>query len=258
MSHLPDGLIVIAKRDCPTCVLVEPLLARLTGPAGSLTVYSQDDPSYGAGVAGSVHDATLEHSYRLEVEIVPTLIRVAGGREVERTYGWHRGDWQRISGISDLGADLPEIRPGCGSKTLDPGIAETLALRFGNTRLKARQVTIGDAEDPVEACFARGWTDGLPVVPPTPERVLRMLAGTTPGARRGASAGAARPCALHGREGRHQRGDGRLPARVHAGGAGRGRGGADRRIRHARRAVHHHVLRPARDRERAPSAAALA
>ena len=178
MSHLPDGLIVIAKRDCPTCELVEPLLARLAGPAGSLTVYSQDDPSYGAGLAGSVHDATLEHSYRLEVEIVPTLIRMAGGREVERTYGWHRGDWQRISGISDLGADLPEIRPGCGSKTLDPGIAETLALRFGNTRLKARQVTIGHAEDPVEACFARGWTDGLPVVPPTPERVLRMLSGT--------------------------------------------------------------------------------
>ena len=27
--------------------------------------------------------------------------------------------------------------------------------------------------------FERGWTDGLPVVPPTPERVARMLAGTT-------------------------------------------------------------------------------
>ena len=27
--------------------------------------------------------------------------------------------------------------------------------------------------------FARGWTDGLPVVPPTRERVLRMLSGTT-------------------------------------------------------------------------------
>ena len=26
---LPDGLIVIAKRECPTCTLVEPLLARL-------------------------------------------------------------------------------------------------------------------------------------------------------------------------------------------------------------------------------------
>ena len=27
--------------------------------------------------------------------------------------------------------------------------------------------------------FTRGWTDGLPVIPPTPERVLRMLTGTT-------------------------------------------------------------------------------
>ena len=27
--------------------------------------------------------------------------------------------------------------------------------------------------------FSRGWTDGLPVVPPTEERVLRMLEGTT-------------------------------------------------------------------------------
>jgi hypothetical protein len=31
----------------------------------------------------------------------------------------------------------------------------------------------------MEAMFARGWTDGLPVVPPTEARVLRMLEGTT-------------------------------------------------------------------------------
>ena len=31
----------------------------------------------------------------------------------------------------------------------------------------------------MEKCLDRGWTDGLPVVPPTPARVLRMLAGTT-------------------------------------------------------------------------------
>ena len=30
----------------------------------------------------------------------------------------------------------------------------------------------------MEACYERGWTDGLPVVPPTEERVLRMLEGT--------------------------------------------------------------------------------
>ena len=34
-------------------------------------------------------------------------------------------------------------------------------------------------EDLIEACFARGWSDGLPVVPPTPERVQRMLGATT-------------------------------------------------------------------------------
>jgi hypothetical protein len=30
----------------------------------------------------------------------------------------------------------------------------------------------------MEACFERGWTDGLPVVPPTEKRVRRMLQGT--------------------------------------------------------------------------------
>ena len=34
-------------------------------------------------------------------------------------------------------------------------------------------------EDEFEATFERGWSDGLPVVPPTEKRVLRMLAGTS-------------------------------------------------------------------------------
>jgi hypothetical protein len=124
-------------------------------------------------------DDTLETSYRLGIEIVPTLIRVEGGREVDRTYGWHRADWQRITGRAHLGDDLPELRPGCGSKTLEPGVAEDLTIRFGNTGLASRKIEIGDAEDPIEACYERGWSDGMPVVPPTQARVLRMLQGTT-------------------------------------------------------------------------------
>jgi hypothetical protein len=178
MTTLPDGLILVAKRGCPTCTLVEPLAAALAGD-GPLTVYVQDDPAYANGIAGVVDDRALEHSYRLDIEVVPTLIRVENGREVARTYGWHRDDWRRISGLPDLGADLPLLRPGCGSKTLDPGVAEGLALRYGNVRFASREVTLGDEEDAIEACHQRGWTDGLPVVPPTRERVLRMLAGTT-------------------------------------------------------------------------------
>ncbi|HEY0846048.1 MAG TPA: thioredoxin family protein [Noviherbaspirillum sp.] len=173
-----DGLIVVAKRECPTCMLVEPLLRRLSDDGVPLTIVVQDDPSYAAGAATVIHDETLEQSWRLNVEVVPTLIRIENGVETERTYGWHRDDWQRMTGRNDLGNDLPVLRPGCGSKTLEPGIAEELAVRFGNVRFGSRAVEIAASEDPIEACFERGWSDGLPVVPPTRERVLRMLAGT--------------------------------------------------------------------------------
>src|SRR4029079_15957379 len=42
-----------------------------------------------------------------------------------------------------------------------------------------RKIEFPETEDPVELAYARGWTDGLPVVPPTDERVLQMLEGTT-------------------------------------------------------------------------------
>ena len=51
-------------------------------------------------------------------------------------------------------------------------------MRFNETGLKSRRVEIGGDEDEQEAMFARGWSDGLPLVPPTEERVLRMLDGT--------------------------------------------------------------------------------
>jgi len=40
------------------------------------------------------------------------------------------------------------------------------------------QVEIDETEDLIEVCYENGWTDGLPVVPPTSDRVERMLSGT--------------------------------------------------------------------------------
>ena len=37
---------------------------------------------------------------------------------------------------------------------------------------------IDETEDLIEVCYQNGWTDGLPVVPPIPDRVERMLSGT--------------------------------------------------------------------------------
>jgi len=36
---LPDGLVAIVKRDCPTCRLVAPVLAELADRDVPLTVY---------------------------------------------------------------------------------------------------------------------------------------------------------------------------------------------------------------------------
>ena len=51
---LPDGLVVIVKHECETCKMIAPLLAEFEA-----TTYTQDDPSFPAGV-DSIHDAVRE------------------------------------------------------------------------------------------------------------------------------------------------------------------------------------------------------
>ncbi|MEY4224570.1 MAG: hypothetical protein RIS33_1504 [Actinomycetota bacterium] len=175
---LPDGLVIVVKHECETCRLVVPVISQLKAGAIPVTVYTQDDPSFPAGV-GAIHDADLAVSWHNDIETVPTVIKVENGREVARTIGWVRDEWHAITGRSDLGLDLPAFRPGCGSLSVDPDLVDSLRARFGGSALSARRVETAAAEDVFEAMFDRGWTDGLPVVPPTEERVLRMLTGTT-------------------------------------------------------------------------------
>lgn len=59
-----------------------------------------------------------------------------------------------------------------------PGVAERLEAKHRGG-LSARKIAYAPEDDPAEVCFERGWTDGLPVTPPTDERVLRMLKGTS-------------------------------------------------------------------------------
>jgi hypothetical protein len=173
----PDGLVVFVKRDCPTCVLVQPVLHQLAGQI-SLTVITQDDPAFPEGLS-PVDDTELERSWRLGIETVPTLLRVEGRTERGRAVGWVRSEWETLSGVASLGLQLPAFRPGCGSLSVDPDRRIDLAVRFQGDRLRSRRVELSPLEDEVEAAFARGWTDGLPVVLPTERRVMMMLEGTT-------------------------------------------------------------------------------
>ena len=176
---LANGWVVVVKHDCPTCELVQPVLRKMADSGTPLQVFSQDDPSFPEGLATVVDDRDLEQSFRLEIESVPTLIRRENGQEVERTVGWHRSEWWELTGIAGLGEELPELQPGCGSLSVEPGMAERLQVRFGEVPFQSRQVPLSENEDPIEVAYDRGWSDGFPVVPPTDERILRMLEGTS-------------------------------------------------------------------------------
>ena len=181
MSILPadfSGFALVIKEDCATCQLILPALAQLEKQR-NLLLYSQDGPGFPAGVPNVIDDSELEASYRLGIEIVPTIMRVQEGSETGRLEGWQRTDWRDMTEMAQLGEALPEFSPGCGSKSVDPGMPELLAFKFGDTVLRSRRIEVAELEDDHELAFQRGWSDGLPVVPPTEDRVLRMLGGTT-------------------------------------------------------------------------------
>ncbi|MEY4948591.1 MAG: hypothetical protein RL698_802 [Pseudomonadota bacterium] len=197
-------LVVVWKRDCETCALVLPAVERLSRSLharGLETIgvsQSGDDDTLDAiGEFGlcfpQALDRDLAVSFALGVEIVPTLVLAdASGAIVCRTEALHLGEFAALArrAAELCGADtteveraigafrLPEFRPGCASRTLDPSVVRAREVEEGRARLEARAIEIGDDEDPDEALFARGVTDGLPVVHPTEERVLRMLGGT--------------------------------------------------------------------------------
>ena len=171
-------LTAIVKRDCETCQMVVSVLSELSEKC-QLIVYSQDDPTFPEALGSVRDDTALEESYRQGIEAVPTLIRHDDGVEVGRAIGWNQAEWQELTALGDLGVSLPPSRPGCGSRTLDPGMPERLALRYGGLTLNAREIEVPPDVDPIEVAYDRGWSDGLPVVPPTDLRVAQMLSGTT-------------------------------------------------------------------------------
>ncbi len=162
--------------------MVQPVIEQLVEAGAVTQIVTQDDPTFPALAVPDAqraalvhHDHTLERSFRADIETVPTLIDDRGARVL----GWHREQWETISGVDALGLGLPDQRPGCGSMSVDPDVVDDLAARFGNAATSSRRIEFASLEDEFEAMFDRGWSDGLPLVPPTPERVERMLSATT-------------------------------------------------------------------------------
>ena len=196
-------LFFFFKHDCATCDLTAPLIERLheaLATEGLRIVGISQDPSAETAAFVNRHQLTfgivLDHELEVSADYgfdaVPALVLTDPGRHVLFSFeGFAKQDLLDLCRTAAASCqapppeivrdedELPEHRPGCGSRTHDPDVARRLAVRSGAAKLSARRIRLPIDDDPFEFMAAQGLDDGLPVVPPTEERVLRMLNGTT-------------------------------------------------------------------------------
>jgi hypothetical protein len=111
-ASFSEALVAFVKRACPTCAMIEGTLREVARSRPDFRVVSQDDPHFPSEVPEVIDDRELDRSWLNAIEVTPTLVRFAGGHEVERVVGWDREGWRRLTGLEGLGADLPAFRPG--------------------------------------------------------------------------------------------------------------------------------------------------
>ncbi len=172
-----ERILVFLKHDCPTCELILPLLADIQKNTSALKIIVQDNPNLFNDLDVQ-EDSNLEISFQHEIETVPTVVKIENKSETSRLIGWDKQEWKKMFNFSEENYNLPDRKPGCGSKSVESGVFEKLVVKFGGIKFSSRNLPINKFEDEIEFCFERGWSDGLPVVPPTKERVYLMLQGT--------------------------------------------------------------------------------
>ena len=193
------AVICFVKEDCPTCNDVMPALAGMQAAfCDVLDFFVPGQTAQGNRVLTERHglqfplldDSTLKVSFAFDIDTVPTLIVCDAEGRAERTLvGFVREEWQQlavdlaerhsVAGPELAWSEFPEWRPGCGSMSADPLVADRLRAEAENSPLRARRIEIASQDDEFEFMFDQGFSDGLPLVPPSPERVIRMLAGTS-------------------------------------------------------------------------------
>ena len=144
-------LICFVKEDCPTCNTAMPVIDawhRGYGKGVSVLVPGQTEAgnqklieTHGLAVP-VLDDSTLKVSFAYDIETVPTLVLADGdGQELSRLEGFVKEDWQALDArLADLAgtasaavdwSELPDWRPGCGSLSVDPLIADRLRAGSG-------------------------------------------------------------------------------------------------------------------------------
>lgn len=171
----PGALVLLfAHTDCPTARLTLRRLAPLEealAEAGTRLVVVAEETAAGAARLARTHgfdglvlaqDSPWSVSDLYGVESVPTFVAIdEHGAVTARHEGWDADALSSLLNV-DIGTEEPRWKPGCGSRRVsDPHEA----------------VVAADVFEALEDMYERGWTDGLPVFPPTEDAVERMLGG---------------------------------------------------------------------------------
>jgi hypothetical protein len=187
VQSLTEGgcaLLLFVNEECPTSALA----MRELGPmcpdwekAGLSCTAVFEDPLEVAirvarrqGWAGQVvsEPPPYQTSRAYGLVSVPTAFLIDGGGQIiSSVTGWDQPGLrlliEQAGAITGTTLATPEAteplrKPGCSSKAaLDPVIAAAMEASTNS--------------DDIEEMFERGWNDGLPVVPPTSDRVEKML-----------------------------------------------------------------------------------
>ncbi|MBI1789019.1 MAG: TlpA family protein disulfide reductase [Acidobacteria bacterium] len=183
-----EKLLFFFETDCPTCRLAAPYLNRL---GAKVTAISQDGEEATAefvrqtGLRMRVEvDDGLRLSRRFDPEFVPALYLLDGqGQVLESHVGFDKEVLNRLAAalgsgpIADPYDGAPSRKPGCGSRHREGGqVRDVPVTSAGVSPAPATRMALDDSLDPIDYC--RQFGDPLPVVPPTVERVERMLRAT--------------------------------------------------------------------------------
>jgi hypothetical protein len=181
------ALLLFVSEECPTSALavrnLGPLCRAWESAGLSATAVFEDPLDVALRVARTLgwtgrvvsQDPPYQTSREYGLLAVPTAFLVGGdGIIAASVVGWNQ---PALADLVAKGAALvgsgplpappatePLLKPGCSSKAaMDPEVAAAVSRPA--------------AADEMEEMFERGWSDGLPVVPPTRQRVEAMLGG---------------------------------------------------------------------------------
>jgi len=188
-------LLVFFETDCPTCRLTIPYLNRLSQELkndSAILGISQDAE---APTRELIQQSQIEFPVALDRDLavtklydpvaVPTLFLVGSNGLIAKTLGGF--DKRALNEIATAMAGTPltiaepfdgapDTRYGCTSRHLELAGEEELAASanpYVKRAARASRIELDDSIDPFEYCSSFG--DPLPVIPPTVERVDRML-----------------------------------------------------------------------------------